>query len=141
MLKSAVVHAVVPVSDINRAKAYYKDKLGLTPEMESEGGVVYRCRDSWFVLFPSMGAGTAQNTAVEFLVDNLDSEMAALRSGGVAFEEYNYPEFKTVNGVAEHPEGKTAWFKDSEGNTIAVTQIRSPAILEALRAMTAGKSA
>jgi catechol 2,3-dioxygenase-like lactoylglutathione lyase family enzyme len=138
MLQNAVVHPVVPAADLTRAKAFYKDKLGLTPAMESEGGVVYLCRGSWFVLFPSMGAGTAQSTAVEFLVDNLDAEMAELRSRGVVFEEYDYPEFKTVNGVAEHPEGKSAWFKDSEGNTVAVTQILSAEILTAMRAMTAG---
>jgi len=139
MLQNAVVHPVVPAADLNRAKAFYKDKLGLVPEMESEGGVVYRCKGSWFVLFPSMGAGTAQSTAVEFLTDDLDREMAELRARGVVFEEYDYPEFKTVNGVADHPEGKTAWFKDSEGNTVAVTQIRSPEMLEALKAMTAGR--
>jgi len=140
MLKNAVVHPVVPVADVTRAKTYYNDKLGLTPDMESEGGVIYRCRDSWFSLFPSMGAGTAKSTAMVFLVDNLDSEMAALRSRGVVFEEYNYPEFKTVNGIAEHPEGKSAWFKDSEGNIIAVTEIRSPAMLQALKGMMSSRS-
>jgi catechol 2,3-dioxygenase-like lactoylglutathione lyase family enzyme len=133
-----MVHPVVPAADLNRAKAFYKDALGLTPDMESEGGVVYRCKNSWFVLFPSMGAGTAQSTAVEFLVENLDQEMAELRARGVAFEEYDYPEFKTVNGIAEHPEGRSAWFKDSEGNIVALSEIRDPMMLEGLRKLTSG---
>lgn len=75
-----------------------------------------------FFLYPSGGAGTNQASTAFWKVDNLDAEMSALRSKGVKFEDYDMPGVKTENGVAIGGGAKAAWFKDSEGNIMAVIQ-------------------
>lgn len=77
---------------------------------------------SVFVYETSAGAGTA--TQAMFQVDKLDAVVSDLREHGVTFEEYDLPGLRTVNGIAETAGMKTAWFKDSEGNTIAVSESR-----------------
>jgi catechol 2,3-dioxygenase-like lactoylglutathione lyase family enzyme len=113
----------LPVANLERAKQFYADRLGLQPaETSPDGGVLYRCNGSTFSLYQSQYAGTAKSTAAMFETDDLERDMRELRSKGVVFEEYNQPEYKTVNGIASSPIGKVAWFKDSEGNIIAITQ-------------------
>ena len=123
MLCGLSVIATLPAADIERAKKFYADKLGLQPaETSSMGDLYYKCNGSMFTLYPSQYAGTAKNTAVGFETDDLERDMRELRSKGVVFEEYDMGELKTVNGVATSPDEKGAWFKDSEGNIIAVVQ-------------------
>jgi catechol 2,3-dioxygenase-like lactoylglutathione lyase family enzyme len=138
MLNSAVVNAVVAASDIDRARDFYRDKLGLEPVVDQEGGLLYVCKGSWFLLYPSAWAGTNRATAMGFVVDDLDAEMAALRERGVEFLDYDLPEFTTVDGVAELEGQRGAWFADSEGNIIAVNQITDAAMVEQFRAMMGG---
>jgi catechol 2,3-dioxygenase-like lactoylglutathione lyase family enzyme len=126
MVFNFTVRPTLPAADIARAKKFYADKLGFQPEEETDGGLLYRCKDSWFFLYPTQYAGTAKNTAAEFETDDLDRDMKALRSKGVVFEEYDFPGLKTVNGVASIGENQGAWFKDSEGNILALTQMRNP---------------
>jgi hypothetical protein len=76
-----------------------------------------------FLLFSSYRAGTAQHQLAAWVVEDLEAEVAELRGRGVVFEEYDYPGLRTVNGVATTPAGKAAWFKDSEGNTLTMTQL------------------
>lgn len=121
------VRPTLPAADINRARKFYAEKLGMQPEsVTAEGGLFYRCKDSWFALYPTQFAGTAKNTAAEFETDDLDRDMQALRSKGVVFEEYNFPGLKTVNGVASIGKDRAAWFKDSEGNILALSQMEKP---------------
>ncbi len=122
MLANLEAHATVPVADLERARKFYAEKLGLTPESESPGGLTYACKDSWFVLFPTSNAGTAKNTAMGWLAENLEAEVADLKKRGVVFEEYDYPTLKTVNGIATMGPNKAAWFKDSEGNILGLVQ-------------------
>ena len=113
----------LPAANIERAKRFYADKLGLQPSEDIPGGgVVYHCNGSTFSLYPSEFAGTAKNTAAMFETDDLDRDMRELRSKGVKFEDYDMPELKTVNGVATMPGGKGVWFKDSEGNILSIVQ-------------------
>jgi predicted enzyme related to lactoylglutathione lyase len=123
MLSDKTVVAMIPCVDFERARQFYEGKLGLSPEQESSGGATYTCKGgSVFALYPSSFAGTAQNTAMSWSVDDIAAELAELRARGVIFEEYNLPESKTVNGVAEFPGGRAAWFKDTEGNILGLTQ-------------------
>jgi catechol 2,3-dioxygenase-like lactoylglutathione lyase family enzyme len=122
MLKNAEVRTTVPARDLQRAKRWYADKLGLTPEQETPGGLNYNCKNSGFLLYETEYAGTARNTTMGWRVDNLDREMADLRAKGVVFEEYDMPGLKTVKGVASFGPERGAWFKDSEGNILAITQ-------------------
>jgi predicted enzyme related to lactoylglutathione lyase len=124
MLANCPVQTTIPYLDFSRARQFYEDKLGFTPSEETPGGVMYECGNGTsFVLYPSQFAGTAQNTAMGFLTNNLEAEVSALRARGVVFEEYNFPDLRTVNGIAEIPGGRVAWFKDPEGNILGVTQI------------------
>jgi predicted enzyme related to lactoylglutathione lyase len=126
MLAGAMVATMIPASALDRARGFYEGTLGLSPTQELADGVMYTCaKGSSFMIYPSQFAGTAQNTAMGWQVDDLEAEMAELRSRGVVFEEYDYPSMKTVNGVYEVPGTsiKSAWFKDSEGNILALTQM------------------
>jgi catechol 2,3-dioxygenase-like lactoylglutathione lyase family enzyme len=123
MLSQREFHTTIPVQDLNRARQFYAEKLGLQPESEMPGGLIYRCKDSWFLLFPSSGASTGLFTQGGWTTDDIEAEVAELKARGLDFEEYNYPNFKTVNGIAVTGAGRSAWFKDSEGNLLGIVQL------------------
>jgi hypothetical protein len=121
MLKDAPVVPYIPATDVARARRFYEEKVGLVPREEVAGGVVYECGNrSWIFLYPSAGAGTSKASQAFWQVDDVEAEVAALRERGVTFEEYDMPGLKTVNGIATAGRTKAAWFKDSEGNILAV---------------------
>ena len=122
MLSNYALQASLPASDISRARDFYKDKLDLEPVRESpDGGAFYESGDTTFFLYPSGFAGTNQATAAAWEVDDIEATVSELQGRGVVFEEYDFDELKTVNGIAETSEGqKAAWFKDSEGNILGI---------------------
>ena len=123
MLKNATIVPYIPVSDLARARRFYEETVGLQPAEEFAGGVIYECGDgSWVFMYPSAGAGTSRASTAFWDVEDVEAEVAALRSRGVVFEDYDLPGLKTVNGIATGGGAKTAWFKDSEGNILAVSQ-------------------
>ena len=131
MLQSSKVAARIPVSNLERAKAFYSDKLGLTPGEERPGGLRYRCGSGEFSLYQSSGSASGEHTQMAWEVDDIEAAVEELRSRGVAFEEYNLPGLTTVNGIADvagnYPSKggageRAAWFKDSEGNLLAIGQ-------------------
>jgi catechol 2,3-dioxygenase-like lactoylglutathione lyase family enzyme len=121
MLQDHEIHPTIPATDLERARAFYADKLGLTPPFEDPGGLIYETAiGSWFRLFPTPYAGTAQHTVAGWAVDNLEAEVAELKAKSVVFLEYDTPGIKTVDGIATMPGGRGAWFKDSEGNILGL---------------------
>ena len=123
MLKNARIVPYIPVANVARARTFYEEKVGLVAKEEYAGGVVYECGDgSWVFMYPSAGAGTSRASTAFWAVDDVVAEVAALRKKGVVFEEYDMPGLKTVNGIATGGGAKTAWFKDSEGNILAISQ-------------------
>ena len=120
MLESAEVYATIPAQDLERAKSFYADKLNLRPEEERPDGFRYRCGAGGFLLFASSGEPSGTHTQLGWDVDDLANAVATLRENGVVFEEYDLPGFKTVDGIAEIAGVKGAWFKDSEGNLLAI---------------------
>ncbi len=124
MLKQARVAATLPAQDLKRAKAFYAEKLGLTPTREEAGpggGAIYEFADgTGFLLFESSGKPSGTHTQLGFEVDDVHGEVKDLKARGVRFEEYDTPPLKTVDGVAEVGGNKAAWFKDSEGNLIGI---------------------
>ena len=124
MLTDSNIIAVLPAKDINRAKEFYRDKLGIEPsESMEEGSVMYSCgQGTRFLIYQTENAGTAKNTQMGWETDNLEREMEELRGRGVVFEDYDFPGLKTENGVATADWGKAAWFLDSEGNIINIAQ-------------------
>lgn len=123
MLKNAPIVPYIPAANVARARSFYEKKVGLVPREEVAGGVVYECgKGSWIFLYPSAGAGTSRASQAFWQVDDVDAEVAELRARGVVFEDYDMPGLKTVNGIATAGGSKAAWFKDSEGNILAVIQ-------------------
>jgi predicted enzyme related to lactoylglutathione lyase len=122
MLKIKSAGAAIPAQDIKRARQFYEQKLGLMPaEEEAEGGAIYRAGQTEFLLFPSMGKASGDHTQLFLEVDDVAGAVSELKRAGVKLEEYDYPDFKTKDGVVDLPDGsKGAWFKDTEGNLIAI---------------------
>jgi catechol 2,3-dioxygenase-like lactoylglutathione lyase family enzyme len=130
MLAESLVAARLPVKDLDRARRFYSEKLGLEPVEERAGGLRYRCGGADFALFKSVGAASGTHTQMAWEVADIEATVAALKTRGVVFEEYDSPGLQTVNGIAEiegnYPSKGTgergAWFRDSEGNLLAVGQ-------------------
>jgi catechol 2,3-dioxygenase-like lactoylglutathione lyase family enzyme len=123
MLTNSPIVPYIPVADMARARKFYEGKLGLKPREEYAGGVIYDCGNgSWVFMYPSAGAGTSKASTAFWAVDDVAAEVADLKARGVVFEEYNMPGIKTVNSIATGGGAKNAWFKDSEGNILAVSQ-------------------
>jgi len=113
----------IAVSDLERAKKFYGETLGLKVKDERADGVRYEAGGGSLVLvYPSQFAGTAQSTYMGFDVDDVEKAVAELRERGVVFEEYDMPGLKTVNGIAEIEGVKGAWFKDPDGNILSIGQ-------------------
>lgn len=124
MLNNASVHPTLPVVDLQRAKKFYVEKLGLkvVKEDPSPGAIVQAGGGTHLYLYQK-AATKADHTAASFTVKDVEGTVKALRGKGVVFEEYNLPGLKTVNGVATMDGVKGAWFKDTEGNILAVTNM------------------
>jgi catechol 2,3-dioxygenase-like lactoylglutathione lyase family enzyme len=123
MFESATAHGTIAVSDIERAKEFYGGTLGLKVLDDRSDGVRYLDGGgNWFLVYPSQFAGTAQSTYMSFQVDDVETAVKELREKGIVFEEYDFPGLKTVDGIAEIQGVKGAWFKDPDGNILAVGQ-------------------
>lgn len=120
MLKDKSSAAIVAVSDLDRARGFYRDKLGLDLEDESMGQVLtFRTGDTKLIVYRSDFAGTNKANAVVWGVgDEIDAIVADLQAKGVAFEHYNMPGLKLDGDI--HVDGgmKTVWLKDPDGNVL-----------------------
>ncbi|WP_330337634.1 VOC family protein [Streptomyces sp. NBC_00557] len=121
----------LPARDLERARRFYADVLGLEPVDERPGGLLYRCGGTEFVVFRSTGASPGTFTQMGFEVDDLEAVVAELRRRGVVFEDVDAPGFRTRGGIAEiegnYPSKgargeRAAWFRDSEGNLLGIGQ-------------------
>jgi catechol 2,3-dioxygenase-like lactoylglutathione lyase family enzyme len=123
MLSKAPITPYIPVSDVPRGRKFYEQILGLRPKEESQAGVLYECGKGTVVFMYKSGfAGTNKASVVFWDVDDVEAEVSALKEKGVAFESYDLPDSKTVNGIATDGGAKTAWFKDPDGNILAISQ-------------------
>jgi catechol 2,3-dioxygenase-like lactoylglutathione lyase family enzyme len=124
MLGDAFLYATVPASDLQRARRFYEEKLGLQPVDDSPEDVFYGGKDGTRILvFASSGAASGTHTQVGLSVADIAAEVAELRARGVVFEEYDEPGLKSVDGIADMGTVKAAWFHDSEGNLLGVVEI------------------
>jgi catechol 2,3-dioxygenase-like lactoylglutathione lyase family enzyme len=119
--------ASLPAHDIERAVRWYEEKLGLIPIMDlGAAGQLYRTGGSMWIVYQTPSAGTGKHTLGGWIVPDLDATMRDLRAKGVTFEDYAMGDQgpTTENGVSRDPTGgAAAWFTDSEGNVLALTQI------------------
>jgi catechol 2,3-dioxygenase-like lactoylglutathione lyase family enzyme len=126
MLQRSPMFAYIPAKDIARARKFYEGKLGFRPKQETAGGVVYEfAGGTACFLYATPNAGTSLASQAFWQVADVEREVAELREKGVAFEEYEMPGMK--NGIAVGGGAKSAWFKDSEGNIMAIIQILAAA--------------
>jgi predicted enzyme related to lactoylglutathione lyase len=122
MLTQAPIRAYIPVSNVARARRFYEGTLGLVPKQEYAGGVVYECGGSDVFMYPTPNAGTSKASQAFWQVADVEKEVAELKARGVEFEEYDMPGITMKNNIATGGGARTAWFKDSEGNILAVSQ-------------------
>jgi predicted enzyme related to lactoylglutathione lyase len=123
MLKNAPIVPYIPARDVARARKFYEEKVRLVPREEIAGGVVYECGNgSWIFLYPTPNAGTSKASQAFWQVDDVEAEVKDLKTRGVVFEEYDMPGLKTVNGIMNTGDSKAAWFKDTEGNILALIE-------------------
>jgi catechol 2,3-dioxygenase-like lactoylglutathione lyase family enzyme len=127
MLKNTPIVPYIPAANLARARKFYEEKIGLKPGEKYAGGVIYECgKGSWVFLYPSRGAGTSRASTAFWSVDDVGKEVEALKAKGIVFEEYDMPGVRMQNSIATGGGAKTAWFKDSEGNIMAISQRLSP---------------
>jgi catechol 2,3-dioxygenase-like lactoylglutathione lyase family enzyme len=131
MLSNSKVTANIPAADLERARSFYADKLGLEPVDEREGGLLYETGGQEFALFASTGRASGDHTQLGFVVPDLDVAVRELRERGVVFEEYDLGGLPVQDGIVEidgyypsrAPVGERAiWFHDSEGNLLGISQ-------------------
>jgi catechol 2,3-dioxygenase-like lactoylglutathione lyase family enzyme len=131
-LRDSKVATRLPAQDLDRARAFYADRLGLEPVDERPGGLLYRVGDGGeFALFHSSGRSSGDHTQMVFEVDDIEATVAELSSRGVVFEDYDAPGLRTRDAIADiegnyRSKGargeRAAWFRDSEGNLLGVGQ-------------------
>jgi catechol 2,3-dioxygenase-like lactoylglutathione lyase family enzyme len=126
------VAARLPAQDLDRAGAFYSERLGLEPADERPGGLLYRVGNGEFALFQSTGRASGEHTQFGFEVEDIEATVAELRARGVVFEEVDVPGLRTRDGIADiegnYPSKgasgeRAAWFRDSEGNVIGIGQL------------------
>src|SRR5829696_8788204 len=131
VLKDGKVATRIPVQELQRARTFYAEKLGLEPSEERPRGLLYRCGEGEFALFESAGAASGDHTQMGWEVEDIEATVEWLLGRGVVFEDYDFPGLRTVNGIAEiagnYPSKggvgeKAAWFRDSEGNLFGIGQ-------------------
>ncbi len=123
MLSHAHCTAMLPVTDVSRARHFYEGQLGLRAKAALPNGeVLFESDGSTFALYPRPSPPKTDHTALSWDVPDIRAEMAELRSRGVRFEDY--PEMNTRDGIAEMGGEKAAWFKDPDGNILCIHEPR-----------------
>lgn len=116
--------ATLPVKDLEAAKKFYGETLGLKAENEDGGGVSYKSGNSRVFVYPSKFAGTNKATAVAFSVSDVEAAAKELSDNGVTFEQYdNLPGVKREGDIHIMGEMKAAWFKDPDGNILNIVNM------------------
>lgn len=139
-ITEAPIHPSLASKDLAKAKAWYAEKLGWEPEIEPPGVLVYEIDgpQAAFTIYETPFAGTAKNTVMNWVVRDVRAEVARLRQRGVTFEEYDFGDYRTVDGVMDTPDGNAnAWFKDLDGNIVGIVQDRAAPAAGAISTMLA----
>jgi len=122
MLKNARVTPTLPAVDLKRARKFYEEKLNLKIVKEDASpGILFQAGKNTMLYVYQRGATKADHTVASFTVDDVEAEVKELKARGVKFEEYNIPGIKTSHSVATMDGFKAAWFKDTEGNILGIS--------------------
>jgi catechol 2,3-dioxygenase-like lactoylglutathione lyase family enzyme len=124
MITEAHVHPTIPVTDLDKARAFYEGTLGFAPETEAPGAVMYSAgKGSDFLVFLSAGPSNGNHTTMGLKVDDIEKEVSGLKAKGVEFLEYDLPSLKTVDSIASTGPIRSAWMRDPEGNILGLVQL------------------
>jgi len=124
MLKDYPTHTTVPCQNLERARGFYSEKLGLEASRDEPGGLIYEGpHGSRFLLFQSGGAASGDHTQMGWQVDNIEAQVKELKGRGVKFEDYDFDGFDRGTSIATFGTSRSAWFKDSEGNLLGIVQL------------------
>ena len=124
MLQKSPLYAYLPARNLDRARRFYEGTLGFVPTSLNNGGVTYEFAGGTAAfLYPTANAGTSQASQAFWSVEDIDREIVELRTRGVTFERYDdMPGERSAEGAVIAGGAKAAWFKDSEGNILAIIQ-------------------
>jgi catechol 2,3-dioxygenase-like lactoylglutathione lyase family enzyme len=125
MLTNKPLMPILPVLDLDRARQFYEQKLGLRPSVDffSETGIVYEAGGGTKLELDRRDRPTkAEHTAVTFEVDDIEREVGDLETRGVQFEDYDVPGLQTAHHIARMDGVMAAWFKDPDGNILCLHQ-------------------
>ena len=126
MLADKRAHTTLPTADLDRLRAWYEGVLGFEPFAVRPGAALYRTAvGSVFAISRGSVVSSSTHTQMAFTVDDIEAEAADLQARGVVFETYETP--KTTGGIATIGAGRAAWFKDPDGNVLAILQFDDPA--------------
>lgn len=123
MLGNNDVCAVLAVKDLDLAKHFYGEILGLEAGEESPGGIFYKSGNGGLFVYPSEFAGTNLATAAAWSADDVEAVVAELKSNGVNFEQYEMPNTEYQDGIHTMGDMKMAWFKDPDGNILNIVNM------------------
>ena len=124
MLTNAKTATTLPVVDLERAKAFYMDKLGLKTSEDVPGGAMLEAGTGQRIMLYQRERTKADHTVIGFEVEDVEKEVKDLRGRGIVFEEYDMPDLKTVDSIATIGNWKAAWFKDTEGNILSINEMK-----------------
>ncbi len=125
MLAERRAHTTLPSSDVDALRPFYEGTLGFTPRVVLNGAVMYDAGSGTVFAISRAGVpSSGSHTQMAFTVPDVEAEVMALRARGVVFEDYETP--KTEGGIATIGAGRAAWFKDPQGNLLAVIEFREP---------------
>lgn len=124
MLARSPVTTMLPVKDLERARDFYVNKLGLEAiGPQPDGKFLLGCSGTTLALFPKAEGTKAEHTVVSFCIDDIVAAIRDLEGRGVAFHDYDLPGFKTIGHVALMGAEKAAWFNDTEGNILCLHEM------------------
>jgi predicted enzyme related to lactoylglutathione lyase len=124
MLRESPLYAYFPARDLNRARRFYEETLGFVPKSVNNGGVTYEFAGGTAAfLYHTDNAGTSRASQAFWSVADVDREIVELKKRGVVLEDYDdIPGERSSEGAVIAGGAKAAWFKDSEGNILALIQ-------------------
>jgi len=128
MLTQPDIRPTIPATDLNRARRFYEEVLGLTPYQAGEQGITYGGEHgTWFLLFQSSGKASGAHTQMSFGVEDVAAQVRDLKARGVTFEHVDMPGTDPDTGITELAGNHLAWFRDTEGNLLTISDARDPA--------------
>ena len=126
MLGKADALPMIAVTDLDRARRFYEDKLGLETKDEWGGeGLTMKSGDTLINVYKSEFAGTNKATALTFEVDDAEKEVRDLKEKGIFFEHYEMPGLTQQGDLHVAVGFKTAWFKDPDGNILSLIEAKA----------------